>query len=167
MMKIESYQVERSYRAQDRGAWLVVASLADGEGRIAGDEGHDLAARRGLFSTRRAALAWIESDAKARGGLVSARPCALCDGRGRVTVARLRHGETVTKRKRCEACAGRGAKPGPGRPPLNEGGGITTPHRIRLGAAHVAELESIVADGHAKTTSEAMRYLIEQSAARR
>jgi hypothetical protein len=55
---------------------------------------------------------------------------------------------------------------GPGRPSLNPKGGVTRSTTVRLLKSHRDELKRLITDGHAKTKADAIRFLIEASAAR-
>lgn len=55
-------------------------------------------------------------------------------------------------------------KRGPGRPPLNEGGGETVPLAIRIAERHFTELRRLIAAGHGPTLADAVRYLVDESA---
>lgn len=58
-------------------------------------------------------------------------------------------------------------KRGPGRPPLNPDGGVTTTVRLRLSDADLEEAGRLIADGRGKNVSEVTRWLYRQSAEKR
>lgn len=61
----------------------------------------------------------------------------------------------------------RGGRRGPGRPSLNPGGGETVPTTIRISELDFIELRRLVDEGHGPSLSDAIRWLIEQSASSR
>lgn len=56
---------------------------------------------------------------------------------------------------------------GPGRPSLSGEAGKTDQVTVRLTDAHRAELDALVSEGRAGSRAEAIRVLVEESAARR
>lgn len=56
---------------------------------------------------------------------------------------------------------------GPGRPPLTPGAGKALTARIRLSEANLEEVGRLIAEGHGKNVSEAVRWLLDESAKKR